>query len=241
ASLKREVNGGWRITNDLDLEPLDDEPEMEPTMRITLDAFSGVFDDKSFRHSFNNVTFMLPEVPTLLTALSTGDNATKREVYGHQSNTYVLKMGDVVEITLNNHDYYTHPFHLHGHVFQIIEVGNLRSGMRRTKLSRDSPVRRDTFILRGGHYAVLRFRANNPGAWLFHCHIEYHAIRGLQLTFVTAPELLQKNTHLPEGLKENCIAQGIRAAGNAIGHDGLDLEDSEGDGDDDENDNDSEQ
>ncbi|ORX66211.1 hypothetical protein DL89DRAFT_279237 [Linderina pennispora] len=224
ASLKREVNGGWKITSDLDLEPLDEEALMDPTVQVTLDAYSGVFDDQSFRHSFNNVTFILPEVPTLLTALSTGDNANKREVYGRQSNTYVLNMGDVVEITLNNHDYYTHPFHLHGHVFQIVEIGALRSGLHRTKLARDAPVKRDTFILRGGHYAVLRFRANNPGAWLFHCHIEYHAIRGLELTFVTAPGLLQNNTHLPEGLKENCIAQGIKASGNAIGRDGMDLE-----------------
>ncbi|KAJ1940072.1 ferroxidase fet3, partial [Linderina pennispora] len=183
APLKREVNGGWKITSDLDLEPLDGEALMDPTIQVTLDAYSGVFDDQSFRHSFNNVTFILPEVPTLLTALSTGDNANKREVYGRQSNTYVLNMGDVVEITLNNHDYYTHPFHLHGHVFQIVEIGALRSGLHRTKLARDAPVKRDTFILRGGHYAVLRFRANNPGAWLFHCHIEYHAIRGLELTF----------------------------------------------------------
>jgi FtsP/CotA-like multicopper oxidase with cupredoxin domain len=28
-------------------------------------------------------------------------------------------------------------------------------------------------------YMRIRFRANNPGVWLFHCHTEFHLDRGM--------------------------------------------------------------
>lgn len=30
-------------------------------------------------------------------------------------------------------------------------------------------------------YVRIRFRANNPGTWLFHCHTESHLDRGMAL------------------------------------------------------------
>ncbi|KAJ2845061.1 ferroxidase fet3 [Coemansia brasiliensis] len=211
ASLKSDTCERWLCINDLDLEPLDGELALEPTTFISLDAYSGVFSDQTFRHSFNNHSYAPPKIPTALTALSmaTQERAYDPAVYGPQTNAYVLRHMDVVQITLTNHDYYSHPFHLHGHTFQIIEVGSLRS--RQSKLSMNSPVRRDTFVLKGGHYAILRFRADNPGVWLFHCHINWHIDLGLAMTFVEAPELIPK---VPEMLRENCIAQGIPTGGS---------------------------
>ncbi|KAJ3284165.1 hypothetical protein HDU79_008436 [Rhizoclosmatium sp. JEL0117] len=41
-------------------------------------------------------------------------------------------------------------------------------------------------------YAVLRFVADNPGIWLFHCHIEWHIAAGLVMNFaVGVPEIQQ--------------------------------------------------
>ena len=35
---------------------------------------------------------------------------------------------------------------------------------------------RDTYLMQPGEKAELVFIANNPGAWLFHCHmLEHHA------------------------------------------------------------------
>ncbi|KAJ2620898.1 ferroxidase fet3 [Coemansia sp. RSA 1358] len=223
----RHVRGApWMNVQDLDLEPLDEEPALEPDTRVTLDAYSGVFSDQTFRHSFNNITYMPPKVPTLLTALTTGEDAFNPEVYGRQSNTHVLNYMDVVEILVNNHDYYSHPFHLHGHVFQIIEMGTMRTGKYYTKDALDIPVKRDTVVIRGGHYAVLRFRASSFGVWLFHCHIDFHIMLGLQMVFVEAPDKIQehlKGSKLPEMYRENCIAQGMKTTGNAEGRKGLDL------------------
>ncbi|KAJ2198258.1 ferroxidase fet3 [Coemansia sp. RSA 355] len=90
-------------------------------------------------------------------------------------------------ITIVNHDYYSHPFYLHGHVFQIVKTGHTCS--RESKFPLDAPVRRDTVFIRGGHYAVLRFRADNPGVWILHRHITWHLYLGLAATFVEAPKL----------------------------------------------------
>ncbi|KAJ2712572.1 ferroxidase fet3 [Coemansia spiralis] len=219
----REPCASWLTVPDLDLVPLDGEPMLEADRQITLDAYSGVFSDQTFRHSFNNYSYVPPRVPTLLSALSLGRDANNSLVYGHQTNAHVLRHMEVVEVQINNHDYYSHPFHLHGHVFQIIEMGSIRDPDRASKMAQDTPVKRDTVVVHGGHYAVIRFRADNPGVWLLHCHIDFHIMLGLQMTFIEAPDKIQQRLggQLPELHRENCVAQGIRTSGNAFGNKGI--------------------
>lgn len=38
--------------------------------------------------------------------------------------------------------------------------------------------------LPGNGYLAIAFRLDNPGAWLVHCHIAWHASQGLSLEFV---------------------------------------------------------
>jgi FtsP/CotA-like multicopper oxidase with cupredoxin domain len=40
------------------------------------------------------------------------------------------------------------------------------------------PVRRDTWMITPLGYTVIRFVANNPGVWFFHCHMDWHNIAG---------------------------------------------------------------
>ncbi|CRL29634.1 Cupredoxin [Penicillium camemberti] len=40
---------------------------------------------------------------------------------------------------------------------------------------------RDTVQIPSRGYAVLRFRANNPGVWLFHCHMLWHSATGMAM------------------------------------------------------------
>ncbi|KAJ2323752.1 hypothetical protein GGH92_010836 [Coemansia sp. RSA 2673] len=129
-----------------------------------------------------------------------GEHANRSDVYGRQTGTHVLKHLDVVQIVVNNHDYYSHPFHLHGHVFQIIETGDMRSRERHAKAALDTPIKRDTVVIGGGHYAM---------------------------TFVEAPDKIQRRLGdaAPDMFRENCVAQGIRTSGNAFGDHGTDLGD----------------
>ena len=42
-------------------------------------------------------------------------------------------------------------------------------------------VRKDTIIVPSGGYVVFQFRSDNPGFWLFHCHLELHQHEGMVL------------------------------------------------------------
>ncbi|KAL4234706.1 hypothetical protein ACF0H5_006348 [Mactra antiquata] len=48
-------------------------------------------------------------------------------------------------------------------------------------LELDRPPRKDTIIVPTGGYVVVRIKANNPGIWNMHCHIELHNIDGMQM------------------------------------------------------------
>jgi iron transport multicopper oxidase len=123
---------------------------------------------------FNDVTYTAPKVPTLYSALTTGEFANNATVYGRDTNSFILNKNDVIEIILNNKDSGKHPFHLHGHNFQVIyrspEEWGLYDANNHTSFPA-RPMRRDTFWVRPNGNFVIRFRADNPGIWLFHCHL----------------------------------------------------------------------
>lgn len=48
--------------------------------------------------------YVSPKVPTLYTAMTTGDDAWNPEVYGASVNPYIFGSGKVVEIRVNNAD-----------------------------------------------------------------------------------------------------------------------------------------
>jgi iron transport multicopper oxidase len=111
-------------------------------------------------------------VPTLFTAFSAGTENSNPEIYG-DVNPYVAKGGSIVQLTVNNLDAAIHPFHLHGHQFQVCERPGSGSGSfdGHDRNFPAVPMRRDTVAVNPGSYAVIRFVADNPGVWLFHCHI----------------------------------------------------------------------
>ena len=140
---------------------------------------------------FSGITYVKPKVPSLYTALTSGEYATNASIYGVNTNSYVLEHNEVVEIVLNNQDPGKHPFHLHGHAFQSIlrseeEAGDFdpESVTNGSVVLPQKPMRRDVLLVRPNGHIVMRFRANNPGVWLFHCHIEWHVDSGLVMTFV---------------------------------------------------------
>lgn len=51
----------------------------------------------------------------------------------------------------------------------------------------DNPPRRDTAMLPKGGYLALAFKPDNPGSWLLHCHIAWHASSGLALQILVRP------------------------------------------------------
>ncbi|KAM0426171.1 hypothetical protein ACHAPT_008515 [Fusarium lateritium] len=77
----------------------------------------------------------------------------------------------------------SHPIHLHGYDFQILAQGPGPYGPNVT-LNTKNPPRRDTALLPASGHLVLAFLTDNPGVWLMHCHIGWHAAEGFSLQFV---------------------------------------------------------
>ncbi|KAJ2829009.1 ferroxidase fet3 [Coemansia erecta] len=207
--------------DELAIESLDDEPAMVPDHYFYLNATSGFMKDGSTFESFDQITFKVPLVPSILSALTTGDMAMNPITYGPDTNTRVLKYNEVIEMLLWSPTNLPHPLHLHGHTFQIIEKGftNDTTGQYRNQVSAsNAPLKRDTIYIPGFEYAIVRFRADNPGIALFHCHALWHENMGLSMTFVEAPEMMQKTIKVPEAILEQCRLQGIPTSGNAAGN-----------------------
>jgi len=162
---------------DTTLVPIPVEPQLPPaTKTLTLEVLFETVDDGTNRAMFNQVTWNPPKVPAIFSALSLGPNATVEKAYGPGS--FVVEYGDIVDLVIQNGDAGKHPFHLHGHKFQI--VGRAEDYLsddpeKNPKLveGQANPIRRDTVQIPGGHSATLRLVADNPGVWLMHCEFRY--------------------------------------------------------------------
>jgi hypothetical protein len=67
--------------------------------------------------------------------------------------------------------------HMHGNDLRILASGEEQWNGDVSKLEVNNQMRRETFMLRGGGYAILAFYRDNPGVWLLHCHIGWQLRR----------------------------------------------------------------
>ncbi len=74
-----------------------------------------------------------------------------------------------MELSFVNRTLMTHPMHLHGHVFQVTEIGGVR--LRGAK--------RDTVMVIPQQTVKVEFDALYPGYWMIHCHLLYHQAAGM--------------------------------------------------------------
>ncbi|XP_057458644.1 laccase-4-like [Lotus japonicus] len=79
-----------------------------------------------------------------------------------------------------------HPVHLHGFNFFVVGrgVGNFNSTTDPKKFNLVDPVERNTVGVPAGGWTAIRFRADNPGVWFMHCHLEVHTTWGLKMAFL---------------------------------------------------------
>ncbi|KAF4552671.1 Multicopper oxidase-like protein 1 [Elsinoe fawcettii] len=84
-----------------------------------------------------------------------------------------------------------HPIHLHGHDFFVLGSGPGQFDRSTAVLNFQNPPRRDTSTLPSRGWLALAFPANNPGAWLMHCHIAWHIGQGLGVQFLESKSQIQ--------------------------------------------------
>jgi hypothetical protein len=64
------------------------------------------------------------------------------------------------------------------------------------KLDFTNPTRRDATILPSFGWLAVAFQTGNPGAWLFHCHVIWHAAQGLSVQFIEGMDVIGKTMDL---------------------------------------------
>ncbi|KAH8104296.1 laccase [Phellopilus nigrolimitatus] len=162
------------VLNESDLHPLINPGAPGPavvggadvTLTMNISHSGGQF-------SINGAPFNPPSVPVLLQILSGTTNAKELLPSG---SVYNLPPNQVIEINIPGGN--NHPFHLHGHTFDVIRVAGNSS------YNFDNPVRRDTVNIGAfSDNVTFRFVTDNSGPWFLHCHIDWHLEAGLAVVF----------------------------------------------------------
>ena len=93
---------------------------------------------------------------------------------------------------------------MHGHDFWVLgaEVGTFELGT--STLNLVNPPRRDVATLPGNGYLAIAFKNDNPGSWLMHCHIAWHASQGLSLQFVESESEISISMSNTKIFEETC-------------------------------------
>ncbi|KAL6603910.1 hypothetical protein ACP70R_044271 [Stipagrostis hirtigluma subsp. patula] len=113
---------------------------------------------------------------------------------------YRVAHGTVVDVVLQNANALekgvseSHPWHLHGHDFWVLGYGDGLYDHDRDskKLDTAGPPLRNTVALFPHGWTAIRFVADNPGVWAFHCHIEPHLHMGMGVIIAEGMEKLRE-------------------------------------------------
>ncbi|CAK7324917.1 unnamed protein product [Dovyalis caffra] len=158
--------------------------------------------------SINNVTFVMPTTALLQAhffntsgVFTTDFPANPPHVFNYTgtpptnlqttTGTKVYRLGynSTVQLVMQDTGIISpenHPIHLHGFNFFAVGrgVGNYNPKTDPKKFNLVDPVERNTIGVPSGGWVAIRFRADNPGVWFMHCHLEVHTTWGLKMAFL---------------------------------------------------------
>lgn len=172
------------------------------------------------RWSINNVSLVPPTTPYLVAVKENLKNVFDRnpapatydyknyDIYsvpknpnGTLSNSiYSLEFNSTVDVVLQNantmnvNNSETHPWHLHGHDFWVLGfgLGRFDPDVDPKSYNLVDPILKNTVAVHPYGWTALRFRADNPGLWAFHCHVEAHFFIGMGAIFEIGADRIGK-------------------------------------------------
>ncbi|CAA3007757.1 L-ascorbate oxidase [Olea europaea subsp. europaea] len=193
------------------------KPPAKHDRRIILLNTQNLIDGYT-KWAINNISLVLPSTPYLGSIRYNISKAFDRNIppdhFGHDydimnpapnnnsmygSGVYMLNFNTTVDVILqnanmlkpNNSD--IHPWHLHGHDFWVLGHGEGKFTEKdEEKFNLKNPPLRNTAVVFPYGWTALRFVADNPGAWAFHCHIEPHLHMGMGVVFAEGVEQVKK-------------------------------------------------
>ena len=79
----------------------------------------------------------------------------------------IVRLGERVRIRVINLGMDHHPIHVHGHTFQV-------TGTEAGRIPETAWFPANTVLVGVAQARDIEFVANNPGAWMLHCHLPHH-------------------------------------------------------------------
>jgi len=105
-----------------------------------------------------------------------------------------VKKNAVVDLfMLDIEDSSTHPFHLHGHKFYVMDMRIfnetmtyeriMKEGLPKPEHPNPNPPHKDTILIPNHGFVHLRFKADGPAFWLGHCHVRERSFSFISVLF----------------------------------------------------------
>ncbi|XP_030454795.1 L-ascorbate oxidase-like [Syzygium oleosum] len=187
--------------------------------------------DGLLRWSINNISLALPATPYLgsikYRLKHAFDGAPPPETFPENYNlarppanpnstvgsrVYRLQLNSTVDVVLQNANAMQenvseiHPWHLHGHDFWVLGYGKGRFAAAEAErhFNLEDPPLRNTAVVYPYGWTAVRFAADNPGVWVFHCHVEAHLHMGMGVVFAEGMDRVR-------GIPRAAIACGLTA------------------------------
>lgn len=170
--------------------------------RLDLDHFQNASNSNLFRWLIDGTPHIADwNNPTLETVLAGSNSFSKSPNIHEMPNAewylwYIQSIDATVKLP--------HPIHLHGHDYYIVGRGDGVWDGSTAGLNFNNPTRRDTATLPAGGYMLMAFPADNPGMWIMHCHIAWHASQGLSMQFMERRSEIAGSLGDTSGLKRGC-------------------------------------
>ncbi|KAF9059617.1 laccase 1 [Rhodocollybia butyracea] len=153
------------------------------------------------RFMINDVQYISPNVPVLLQILS---GATSAHDLLPPGSVYNLPLNQTIQITFNATTVAPrngpHPFHLHGHAFDVVRSAGT------TEYNFENPVRRDVVSTGTGadvDNVTIRFRTDNAGVW-FYSHIDFHLEAGFAIVLAEGANETAAANPVPMAWEDLC-------------------------------------
>ncbi|CAN6446686.1 unnamed protein product [Victoria cruziana] len=202
--------------------PLQIDQHLLFTIGLGRDPCPSCLNGSRFIGSINNITFTLPTVALLQAhyykksgEFTTDFSDRPPMVFNFTGAPLTANLGtkvgtrlswipfnSTVELVLQGTNLLgveSHPFHLHGYNFFVVGRGisNFDPTKDPANFNLIDPPERNTIAVPTGGWTAIRFRANNPGVWFMHCHLEVHTTWGLSTAFLVENGNRSEDSLLP--------------------------------------------
>ncbi|HEX4228463.1 MAG TPA: copper oxidase [Bryobacteraceae bacterium] len=112
---------------------------------------------------------------------------------GPAATPLIVRLGDRVRIRAINLGMDHHPMHLHGHSFHV-------TGTEGGRIPETAWIPGNTVLVGVAQARDIEFVADNPGAWMLHCHLPHHMMN--QMSSVAGP-MTRAGHGMPAGVDMN--------------------------------------